>query len=106
VPGWFLEINHPHDKRVNMKKQKTSVIFASGLVLGLAVAFCLGAGESSTTTTTPQPPKKDWSHLQFWGYPNGTGIFDPSTGTIYVYDGQLRDCYIVRRITTLGNPLQ
>ncbi|HMP82265.1 MAG TPA: hypothetical protein PKA41_06095 [Verrucomicrobiota bacterium] len=89
-----------------MKNKRSAIVFTLGLVLGLTVAFCLGAGESSSPASKPKPNKPDFSRLQFWGYPNSTGIFDPDTGTIYVYDNELRNCFIVRQINTLGNRLQ
>ena len=85
-----------------MKTKNTSFIFACGALLGLSLALCLGAVEK-TKTAAPEPAKKDWSKLKFVAYPNGgTGIFDPDSGTIYVYDSDLQNCYLVRQITTLG----
>ena len=84
-----------------MNKRNSGMIFTCGLAVGLAVALCLGAAENSTS-----PSKPDWSRLKLWGYPNATGIFDPDTGKIYVYDGELRNCFMVRQLGVLGNRLQ
>jgi len=84
-----------------MKKHKAGLIFVSGLAAGLGIALCLGAVEKPN-----EPPKNDWSRLKMWGYPNGTGIFDPSNGVIYVYDAELRNCFLARRIVALGLPLR
>ena len=83
-----------------MKTQKSGVVFVGGLLLGLTLAFGLGAGEKSK-----EPPRKDFSQLKITAYPNGgTAVFDPDTGTFYVYDSNLQDCYLIRQITTLGEP--
>lgn len=100
-----------------MKTPITALTFTGGLLLGLTLAFCLGAAPKAKTTPTNQPPvtsnpagaaaSQDWGALKFFSYPNGgTGIFDPSTGTIYVYDSDLNRCYLVRELRNLGEPLR
>ena len=75
-------------------------MFLSGLVLGVSLALTLGADKNA------QPAKPE-SHLQIVTYPTGnTGIFDPDTGTIYLYDVNLASCYSIRRISKLGDPMQ
>jgi hypothetical protein len=81
-----------------MKTTKAGLLVGFGAMLGMCVALCIGAVEK---------PAKDWSQLKFFAYPNGgTGVFDPETATLYVYDSNLRGCYLVRRITTLGQPME
>jgi len=72
--------------------------FGGGLLLGVALMFCLGADKDT---------KKDWAqHLEFFTYMGGTtGIFDPSTGTFYLYDANLQNLVFVRKIDALGQPL-
>jgi hypothetical protein len=84
-----------------MKKRNAGLLFTCGALFGLSIALCLGAVEKANQT-----PTKDWSQLKFVAYPNGgTGVFDPATGTMYVYDSDLRGCYLVRRINNLGQPM-
>lgn len=100
-----------------MRTPVTALTFTSGAVLGLTLALCLGAVQNPkpglTNQTLIQPVQSstaaptDWSRLKFFAYPNGgTGIFDPATGTIYVYDSDLNRCYLVREIRILGEPLR
>ena len=84
-----------------MKKRNAGWLFTGGTIFGLVIALCLGAVEKAK-----EPTKKDLSQLKFVAYPNGgTGVFDPETATMYVYDSDLRGCYLVRQITTLGQPM-
>jgi len=81
-----------------MKKRHAGLWFSCGALFGLCVALCLGAVEKPNAN-----PKKDWSQLKVVSYPNGgTGFFDPDTGTMYVYNSDLRNCYLIRTLTTLG----
>ena len=81
-----------------MKNKNTLLTFAGGILLGLTLALCLGAGENEAA-------KKDSPPWQVVSYPNGgTGFFDPVTSTIYVYDSELKKCYMVKRIHQLGAP--
>jgi hypothetical protein len=96
-----------------MKTQKAGMIFSSGMILGLSLALGLGAAQKAKDAPakeTPPPaetPKTDWSRLKFIGYPNGvTGIFDPDTGTFYLYDVNLDRCFFIRELTALGEPLK
>ncbi len=95
-----------------MKTRKAGLLFTSGVILGLALALGLGAAqkEKETPTKESQPaemPKPDWTRLKFMAYPNGaTGIFDPDTGTFYMYDINLDRCYLTRELVVLGDPLR
>jgi hypothetical protein len=84
-----------------MNKMKPAWTFGGGLLLGVALMFCVGAGGNDTV-----PLKNNWAHLQVVAYPAGTtGFFDPTTGTIYIYDANLQNCYLTRKLMTLGEPL-
>ena len=49
----------------------------------------------------------DWSNVQVVTYGNGvTGFFDRNTGTLFLYDGQLRRPVLIRQIDVLGRPLK
>ena len=95
-----------------MKTRKAGLMFVSGIVLGLSLALGLGAVQKakevpSKVTQAGETPKTDWSRLKVFGYPNGaTGIFDPDTGTIYLYDANIDRCYMVRELTTLGERMR
>jgi hypothetical protein len=84
-----------------MKERKVAWSFLGGITLGLSLALCLGAVEKKM-----DEPKPEWSRLQLVGYVNGaTGIFDPETGRIYLYDGNLERCYAIREFRALGEPM-
>lgn len=81
-----------------MKVKNTGLTFLCGGLLGVSLTLGLAAAEKSIT-----PPKKNFSHLQITGYPNGaTGILDTDTGTLFIYDGSQVNCIAIREITTLG----
>ena len=83
-----------------MKTKLMALTLTCGVLLGFLVAAGLGAMEKPKDL-----PKKDWSRLQIVAYPNGgTGFFDPDSGTLYVYDSELRQCYLVRQLINLGDP--
>ncbi len=94
-----------------MKTFKTGWLFAGGALFGLSIALCVGAGTKTNATPKAPPlvaptdaPKSPWSHLKVVGYPNGaTGFFDEETGIMYIYDSQLRNCYLMRQLTILGD---
>ena len=84
-----------------MKKQNSVWMFACGTLLGICLTLCLAAAEKETAS-----PKQDWSRLKLTTYPGGaTGFFDPATGKLYLYDADLKKCYLTRQLTTLGEPL-
>ena len=88
-----------------MKNQKTVLSLLGGTLLGFTLAFGLGAADKAADKQA-SPVKKEFSHLQVVSYPNGgTGFFDSATATIYVYDADLKNCYMTRQIATLGEPL-
>ena len=103
-----------------MKRQNAGLLIAGGAMLGFSLALCLGA--IGKTNTPPRPaivsniatnvvpdlaPRIDWSRLKLAVYPNGgTGFFDPDTGIIYVYDADLKNCYLIQQLTTLGSPMR
>ena len=88
-----------------MKKRSAVWLFTSGGVCGLALALCLGAAEKKSAPS--QSPKPDWSRLQVFSYPNSlTGVFDPDTGRLFMYDINVEECYAIREITTLGLPMR
>lgn len=79
--------------------RNTTLALLGGALLGFAAAFCLGAAEKEK-----EPVRKGWSHVQVIAYPNGgTGFFDADSGTMYVYDADLRSCYMTRQLTSLGD---
>ncbi len=92
-----------------MKKFKAGWLFACGALCGVAIALCVGAGvktNASPKTAAADPQQPEWARLKLVGYPNGgTGFFDTETGIIYVYDSDLRTCYLIRRLRALGDPM-
>jgi len=94
-----------------MKTLKAGWLFAGGALFGLSVALCVGAGAKTNTppkspvVSTADSPKYEWAHIKLVGYPNGaTGFFDEETGIMYVYDSQMRHCYMMRQLKLLGDP--
>jgi len=84
-----------------MKKRNAVLLFICGMWLGISLALCLGA-----TGKAANPPAKDWSRLKIVGFAGGTtGLFDPDTGRLYVYDIDLEKCFAIRELTTLGESM-
>lgn len=84
-------------------KTKVLGISLAAVVLLAAVAL-LWPGVVVRAQATAQP---DWSNVQVVTYENGaTGFFDSNTGTLYVYDGNLRRPVLIRQIDALGRPLR
>ena len=81
-----------------MKTKNGGLIMVCGMLLGACIALCLGAEENS---------KKEPARLQIVTYPAGTtGIFDADAGKLYLYDVNVVNCFLVREITTLGEPMK
>ncbi len=77
-------------------------MFVCGALFGISIALCVGAADKSSDS-----PKNDRSRLQVVSYAGGgTGIFDPDAGRLYLYDANLVNCYAIRDITTLGEPMR
>ena len=95
-----------------MKTFKAGWLFAGGALFGLSIALCVGAGAKTNAPPKAPPmvapteaPKLEWARLKLVGYPNGaTGFFDEETGIMYIYDAQLRNCYLMRQLKALGDP--
>jgi hypothetical protein len=84
-----------------MTIRQNTLAFVGGVLLGFIAAVSLGAADKGK-----DPTKKDWSRIRPITYPNGaTGLFDTDSGTIYLYDSDLRSCYLVRQLTRLGDPM-
>ena len=80
-----------------MKTQKAALLFGFGILLGIFLTLAIGAAGS--------PMKSDRSRLAIFSYPSGTtGVFDPDTGRLYVYDLNLVNCLSIREIGNLGEP--
>ena len=111
-----------------MKKQNAALLFLCGILVGISLTLCVGAGaqqpapgkanvppakgatppkpvEQTTAAATTQPGR-DWSKLKPIAFPTGVlGFFDPDSGRIYMYDVNLENCYSVRQLTELGEPM-
>jgi len=84
-----------------MKKHRVAWAFLGGIAFGLTLAVCDAAAEKKTTL-----PSRDWSQLKMMSYANGaTGIFDPATGRLYLYDASSERCYAIRELRVLGEPM-
>jgi len=77
--------------------------FLGGLALGVFLTLNFGAlGQGPVAEQ-----KKDWSHVSFLSFPSGaTGIFDPATGRLYLYDANWQYCFAERELTTLGDAMR
>lgn len=84
-----------------MKRHNVAWVFLGGIALGLSLALCVAAVEKKADRPTP-----DWSRLMLMSYPNGaTGIFDPQTGRLYLYDASTERCYAIRELRALGESM-
>ena len=84
-----------------MKKRNVAWSFLGGIVFGFSLALCLAAADKKVQSSTP-----DWSRLKLVAYGSGaTGVFDPQTGKLYLYDANVESCYAIRELKTLGEPM-
>ena len=84
-----------------MKARKSVLWFVCGILLGVTLTLCLGAADKSA-----EPQKKDWSKLKPVSFSSGVmGLFDPDSGRMYLYDINLVNCYAIRELTALGEPM-
>jgi hypothetical protein len=85
-----------------MRSRWLTALLAVALVaaaLSWLVRPAASAGEDKT--------KSDLNSLKIFAYPGGaTGIFDPATGKLYVYDTNLDKCTMKRQLDKLGEPLK
>lgn len=87
-----------------MKTRKAALLFAVGLIAGISLTLCVAAGEKIAKPV--ETSSTDWSRLKTMTFPNGvTGLLDPATGRIYLYDINLVNCYAVRELRELGEPM-
>ena len=85
-----------------MRKQTVGIIVTCTVLLGTGLALYTRAEDKPAGS-----PKKDWSRLQVVTYASGlTGFFDPASGKLYLYDSNLENCFIIRELTELGEPLK
>ena len=85
-----------------MNRHSTSLLVASVLLAAAALLVSL-----QRESAAQQPQKPNWSHVQVVTYASGlTGFFDTRDGTLYLYDGNLNDPFLIRQIQTLGEPLK
>lgn len=84
-----------------MKKHTVAWAFLGGIAFGLSLALCVAAAEKKANL-----PNRDWSQLKMMSYSNGaTGIFDPATGRLYLYDANTERCYAIRELRALGESM-
>ena len=84
-----------------MKKRNAVWLFLSGLLVGVSLVLCIAAADQ------PEKPSYRPGPLQMLSFIGGTtGIFDPTTGRVYIYDANLDNCIAIREITTLGAPMR
>ncbi len=78
-----------------------------GLVLaGAALGLAFGSLRNSDAEEIAAR-KTAGSSLQIVSYGTGmTGIFDPETLRIYLYDSNLVNCVAIREIEALGEPMK
>ena len=96
-----------------MKKSLSPLHFVCGALFGVVLALCLGAVQNPKNPPSAQPSQPAASEpsgfgaLKFFTYPSGgTGIFDPASGTLYIYDSDVNRCYLTRKLHTLGAPME
>jgi len=73
-----------------------------GIALSVCVISVIIAGE-----ILGAKPGHDWAYIKVISYESGvTGFFDSHTGTMYMYDSNMQNCYAVRQIIKLGDPMR
>ena len=83
-----------------MKKPNSIWIFTCGALLGVCLMLCLGAAEKEVA-----PVKKEPAPVQIVTYASGvTGFFDPNSRKLYLYDVDLKNCYLTLQFNSLGAP--
>ncbi len=83
-----------------MLKSRTLLIACLVVCLGL-LAVSLLVGHSATAEA--QETASAFAQVQIVTYASGvTGFFDRSTGRLYLYDSNLRNCVAIRQVTALG----
>lgn len=77
------------------------------LVVALA---CLAAGIIAgmhLPQAAAQPAAAPFAGVEVVSYASGlTGFFDQQTGNIYVYDSNLEECVLTRKLTRLGQRME
>jgi hypothetical protein len=91
------------------KTSKKDIIIASAIALGcislVGYAF-ISPKKSTAEGNEASSTKIKEDNYQFFTYSSGlTGIYDPSTKIIYVYDSNFKKCFIKRKIDKLGMDL-
>lgn len=87
-----------------MKQYRKGAVLGGVLIIGLLFAVILAS--QTLWAQTQSADDNGMSRLKLFAYPSGfTGIFDPATGMIYVYDTDLHECHSVRKLVTLGDPM-
>ncbi len=85
-----------------MSKRIVGLLLICGVLLGASLVLCTGISNKAT-----EGSKKDWSRLRIVTYASGlTGFFDPDTGRLFVYDSNMENCFIIRELTELGEPMK
>jgi hypothetical protein len=85
-----------------MRQRTFGVLLVAGLILAAGFTRYVRAEDKPAAS-----PKKDWARLQVVTYASGlTGLFDPASGKLYVYDSNLENCVIIRELNELGEPLK
>ena len=82
-------------------KKVSLITIAACLLVGVTVFVTTSLAQGRATST------QDWSRLKIVTYATGlTGFFDPDTGKLYVYDSNMANCFAIRELVALGEPLK
>ena len=82
-------------------KKVSLITIAACLLVGVTVFVTTSLAQGRATST------QDWSRLKIVTYATGlTGFFDPDTGKLYVYDSNMANCFAIRELAALGEPLK
>ncbi|MDD4870114.1 MAG: hypothetical protein PHR77_06105 [Kiritimatiellae bacterium] len=82
-------------------KNKAVVSVITCLVIGAVVCASLALAQGR------MQPRQDFSKLKVITYTSGlTGFFDPDTGKLYIYDLNTQQCFAIRQLVTLGEPME
>ena len=95
-------------KKTSRKGAMVALAIAFGCIALIAVAFIAPSMKRSISTSNDGvvPLKGKFENLQIFSYTSGlTGIYDLDDKTLYIYDSNLKKCFLKRRIDKLGDDL-
>ena len=90
-----------------MKRKSAWLSFTACALTAAATLAPVQAEPAASPVPDKTVLKTDFSNVQVIAFPNGqVGLFEKSTGKLYIYNEGLTNCYIVLKISQLGQPFE